>query len=107
MRYSEHDAELDRMKPEELQLLLMQLRGKVREVMSAVGNARCHITLHELFELLPEGDSSFLGLADKQAFLKRCEVFYETAQCPSEAGAHTCHHCHGAGVIPPEPQTRP
>ncbi len=101
MRYSAHDAELDDMSAAQLQLLVMELRDKVRELMVQTGNARCHITLHELFSLLPEGDTAFLPLAGRDAFLKRCEVFYDTGQCPSEAGRFTCPTCKGAGVVPP------
>jgi len=108
MKYSPHDADLDEKSAAELQLLLMELRGKVRALMAETGNARCHLTLHELFELLPEGDTAFLPLADREAFLRQCAVFYDTGQCPSQAGRHTCPTCHGAGVVPPSAQqTRP
>lgn len=107
MKYNKHDEDLDEKSAPELQLLLMELRAGVRSLMAERGNARCHLTLHELFELLPEGDSSFLPLADREAFLQQCAVFYDTAQCPSQAGVHTCPHCHGSGIIvPTDGQTR-
>ena len=102
MRYDPRDNDLDDMGAPELQLTLQRVREKLREIAGERGNARCHITLHELLaEFLPEGDTSWCGLADRPAFLAQCASFYDTGQCPSVAGRHTCPTCHGAGVIPP------
>src|SRR5688572_9063327 len=102
VRYDARDDDLDEMTAPELQLTIQRIREKLRELAAERGNARCHSTLHELIhEFLPEGDASWCGLADKQAFLTQCERFWENGQCPSQKGVHACPTCRGAGVIPP------
>lgn len=97
------DGDLTAMSALELRRLARRFRDTLRVLAAERGNARCHITLHELLTaFLPEGDTSYCGLADRAAFLAQCELFYDTAQCPSVAGRDTCPACRGAGVVIPK-----
>lgn len=102
MRTPYADNDLDDMPVEEVFIEIRYLRNLIRQIRDEKGNARCHLSLHELFQkALPEGDTSFCALADKKAFLRQCEAFWDTGQCPSVRGQHTCPMCSGSGVVPP------
>ena len=80
MHEIDHDlVSLDR---SALQQEVSRLRQGIREHRDAKGNDRCWIDDADLYALLPENVAADTELPRREEFLRNCEKFYETRQCP-------------------------
>lgn len=65
---------------------VVRLRHGIRAHRDAKGNDRCWIDDAALYALLPEDLPADTRLPPKEEFLRNCEKFFATRQCPLSSG---------------------
>lgn len=74
------DADLGKMKKEELKQEILKLRSAIRKHRNEKGHDRCWLDDNELYMVLPEKESADTKLPTWQEFSAECKKFYETRQ---------------------------
>lgn len=87
-RVPKPDQDVPTMSFDRLREEVLRLRAGIREHRDAKGDDRCWLDDIKLYGLLPDDVAAITTLPPREQFLRSCQKFYDTRQCPHALKLH-------------------